>query len=176
MGEFHLAVLGTLLTAMRARGAKVLSIRPLARTTSGPAYRITAHGSSWDLWFEAGAAWSHYSRQSPYLNATSVLKGRARPLSPDILLLRLDHAALILECKYSANPDYVGGRGITQVLAYAVENVTALAPHVVSRVIAPREALKSPGAGVPTSVGTVAVTDAERFAAVLDEVGFPSCA
>jgi hypothetical protein len=173
---FHLAVLGELLTALRDRGAGIVSIRPLARTTSGPAYRIGVGNMSWDLWFEAGAAWSHYSRQSPYLEATAVLQGQTRPLSPDVLLLRLDEAALIVECKYSANADYVGGRGISQVMAYAVESLTALAPHVISRVVAPVQALKAPGAGVATSAGTVAVTDAHQFQTILDDLGFPSIA
>lgn len=171
---FHLAVLGELLRNLDRRGAKVISLRPLARTTSGPAYRVTAKGAEWDLWFEAGGAWSHYSRQSPYLEAAAVLLGQARPLSPDILLIRLDHGALVLECKYSDSPDYVGGRGLTQLMAYAVESVTSLAPQVVSRVIAPSEALGSPGTAVPTGVGTVAVNDASQLEAALDEVGFPS--
>lgn len=168
---FHLAVLGQLLNALRARGAHVVSLRPLARTTSGPAYRVLVAGQQWDLWFEAGAVWSHYSRSSPYLEATSVLHGQARPLSPDILLLRLDTAAAIIECKYSANPDYVGGRGVTQVMAYAVESLTALAPQVASRVIAPTEALAAPSTDVSTTVGTVAVSDAHHFDALLDELG-----
>ena len=173
---FHLAVLGQLLNAVRDRGATIVSVRPLARTTSGPAYRIRAGDASWDLWFEAGAAWSHYSRASPYLEAAAVLQGQPRPLSPDILLIRVDEAALIVECKYSASADYVGGRGISQVMAYAVESVTALAPHVVSRVVAPVQALKAPGAGIATRVGTVAVTDAHQFHTILDELAFPSTA
>lgn len=173
---FHLAVLGQLLKALRDRGATIVSVRPLARTTSGPAYRIRAGDASWDLWFEAGAAWSHYSRASPYLEAAAVLHGQPRPLSPDILLIRVDEAALIVECKYSASADYVGGRGISQVMAYAVESITALAPHVVSRVIAPVQALKAPGAAIPTRVGTVAVTDAHQFETILDELAFPSTA
>ena len=171
---FHLAVLGQLLHALRDRGATIVSVRPLAWTTSGPAYRIRAGDAFWDLWFEAGAAWSHYSRSSPYLEAAAVLKGQARPLSPDLLLIRLDEAALIIECKYSASADYIGGRGIPQVLAYAVETLTGLAPHVVSRVVAPAEALDAQGAGVATSVGTVAVTDAYQFQTILDELGFPA--
>jgi hypothetical protein len=171
---FHLAVLGQLLRALRARGATIVSLRPLARTTSGPAYRVGAGDTFWDLWFEAGAAWSHYLRSSPYLEAAAVVQGQARPLSPDLLLLRVDEAALIVECKYSATADYVGGRGISQVMAYAVEILTALAPHVVSRVVAPVQALKASGAGVATSVGTVAVVDAHQFQQILDEVGFPS--
>jgi hypothetical protein len=87
---------------------------------------------------------------------------------------RLDGGALILECKYSENPDYVGGRGISQVMAYAVESVTALAPHVVSRVVAPVEALTEQRAGVPTSVGTVGVIDSYQLESVLDELGFPA--
>jgi hypothetical protein len=173
---FHLAVLGQLLLALRDRGATIVSLRPLARTTSGPAYRIRAGDVAWDLWFEAGGAWSHYSRPSPYLEATAVLQGQARPLSPDLLLLRVDEAALIVECKYSATADYVGGRGISQVMAYAVESLTALAPHVVSRVVAPVQALRASGAGVATSVGTVAVTDAHQFESILDEAGFPPSA
>jgi hypothetical protein len=83
---------------------------------------------------------------------------------------------LIVECKYSASADYVGGRGISQVMAYAVESLTALAPHVVSRVVAPVQALKAPGAGIATRVGTVAVTDAHQFQTILDELAFPSTA
>lgn len=170
---FHLAVLGQLLHALRDRGAEVVSLRPLARTTSGPAYRVVVGGEVWDLWFEAGAVWSYYARTSPYLEISSVLHGKTRPLSPDILLVRPDGAALVLECKYSADADYVGGRGITQVMAYAVESLTSLAPKVVSRVIAPIEAIATSTSAVPTSVGTVAVSDAHHFHAVLDELGVP---
>lgn len=173
---FHLGVLGELLNALRSRGAQIVSLRPLARSASGPAYRVSAGDANWDLWFEAGSVWSHYSRASAYLNAASVLHGQARPLSPDILLIRVDAAALIVECKFSANADYVGGRGITQVLTYAVESVTSLAPHVVSRVVAPPEAIAATSGAVATAVGTVAVSDAYDFESILDELGFPKAA
>jgi hypothetical protein len=52
---------------------------------------------------------------------------RARPLSPDIVVLRHPSRALVLEC--SANAEYVG-RGYLQASAYANEVHNQLAREV----------------------------------------------
>jgi hypothetical protein len=167
---FHLGVLGELILALRKRGATVVSVRPIARTTSGPAYRIVLGETEWDLWFEAGGAWSYYDRESPFVVASSPLPRSAQPLSPDIMLIRLNEVALLLECKYSVDADYVA-RGVAQVLGYAAEVRSQMVSHVAARVIAPDEALKSETVNVDTIVGSLGLRLAADLGDDLELVG-----
>lgn len=135
---FHLAVLGLVLQAARDAGAKIISLAPLSGPRAGPAYRVVdGTERSWDLWFEAGGAWAYYKKESPYSRAILGLSGRASSLSPDISLILPGQRALVVECKYSALADYVGRRGLSQVMAYATEYRTALVPDVTAVVVAP---------------------------------------
>lgn len=135
---FHLSILGLVLRAARLAGADVTSLAPLSGPRTGPPYRVVDNAErAWDLWFEAAGAWSHYKTLSPYGRVILGLSGRASSLSPDIALILPGERALLVECKYSAVPDYVGRRGLSQVMAYATEYRTALVPDVTAVVVAP---------------------------------------
>ena len=136
-----------------------MSVAPITASSPGPAYRATLNGQVWDLWtFRSKRRLvRYYGCESPYLLATTALPGTQRPLSPDIMIIRPGQVAVILECKYSANPSYVGHKGVVQLLAYAAEARTALASAVLSRVIAPVEAFSGGGSRVPTVVGEVGI-------------------
>jgi hypothetical protein len=160
---FHLGVFGCVLMSLRSQGAEAVSIRPLSGTTTGPCYKVCdASGKEWDLWFEAGGVWSHYKIDSPYVKATKDLCSGNAPLTPDIMILRPHKRALIIECKYSFKPDYVGRNGLTQAMAYATEAKTALVKRVESVAIGPEDVVRHPthvetvagsiGVGSPTSI------------------------
>jgi hypothetical protein len=135
---FHLAVLGTLLIALHDQGCTIISRRPLSGAAPGPAYVVTdGHGRDWDLWFEAGGAWGYYNNRAPYLDATRGLGKTGRPLGADLLLIRSNESALILECKYSSSGETVGRVGYEQTVTYAAETRSRLAPKVMAAVIAP---------------------------------------
>jgi hypothetical protein len=168
---FHLGVLGELILALRKRGAVVTSVRPIARASSGPAYRVGFNGSDWDLWFEAGGAWSHYGRESPFVTASSPLPRAAQPLSPDLLLIRLDEMALIVECKYSLDADYVA-RGVAQVLGYATEARSRLSSSVLARVVAPNEVIETQVVSVDTVAGSLGLCLAADLEDDLELLGF----
>lgn len=134
---FHLAVLGVVLRSSADLGCTVTSMAPLSGPRSGPSYHIVDKiGRQWDLWFEAAGAWGHYGIDSPYGNLIRGIRGRASSLSPDIALILPGKRALLIECKYSSQPDYVGRRGLTQVMAYAAEFATSI-ETVTALVVAP---------------------------------------
>ena len=83
------------------------------------------------------------------------------------MLILPGEAAFIIECKYSANPDYVGRTGLAQTLLYMTDVGAAMASRVEGVVIAPdgvvgdatsestpvgRLGLASPSAGVARAV------------------------
>lgn len=167
---FHLGVLGTLLHAARAVNAKIISVRPLSAASNGPAYTIEdACHRQWHLWFEAAGLWSYYSRSSPYLQITSGLGRGNQPLGADLLLLALDQQALLVECKYSANPSVVGRAGVTQAMAYANEARTALAPDVTAVVVAPRGVVEAEGC-CETVAGEIRLADPQGLAGFVSEM------
>ena len=110
---FHLAVLGELLHALRTSGARVVSLRPLGSSASGPAYLVEdADGDKWDLWFEAAGAWKYYEVPSPYAQLAAEVAGAGGPLGTDLMLMRQDRdRALLLECKYSWDASVVARGG-----------------------------------------------------------------
>ena len=145
---FHLAVLGELLLSLQRRDARIVSRRPLSSGrswTSLPRRRSLRRRVG--LWFEAAGVWSHYRRESPYIAATSGLGGEPRPIGADILLLRPDSRALILEVKYPYGPHTADRRaraGVTQAMAYAVEVHSRLALDVTTAVIVPDRSAETP--------------------------------
>lgn len=160
---FHLAVLGTLLVALRETGFRVTSVRPLSASVRGPSYvAVDPQGRTWHIWFEAGGVWSFYKKSSPYIEATSQL-GVRQPLSPDIVLLLPGQQALILECKYSSDIEYVARRGVTQALAYAVEARTQLAQATRALIVIP-DGVVSAATSVDTFIGSVGVTSPQWLA------------
>jgi hypothetical protein len=165
---FHLAVLGELLHQVKARGWTSVSVRPLSGASGGPAYRVERPSAApLDLWFEAAGAWGHYKKPSPYLAATAGVAAQNRPLGADLMLLRPGHAALLVECKYSPNSEVVARGGYEQVLAYAVEALTELAPQVVSVVVGPGSVVRTPHHAT-TAAGRVWVASPDGVGDVLD--------
>jgi hypothetical protein len=151
---FHLGVLGVLLLAIRDEGGEVVSRSPLGHVSGQEQYHVRLPGRSWHLWVEGAGAWHRYKIKSPYRQVTSFLPDRTRVLSPDILLLRPGKEALVLECKYSGNSDYVGRRGLAQVNLYATELHGSLSSHVTAYVIPPETVLTGASA-VATPSGSL---------------------
>jgi hypothetical protein len=164
---FHLAVLGTVLVSATRLGAKLLSLRPLSGATNGPTYQLTdLKGDTWDLWFEGAGAWAYYKAHSIYTDAVRGLRDAPRPLSPDILLIRPGGRALLIECKYSANPDVVGRSGVLQALGYSLELRESLSTDVVAVVVGPSSVVKS-STSVRHNLGTVGVAPPEALSEIL---------
>jgi hypothetical protein len=146
---FHLAVFGLVLQALKRNHSSVTSIRPLSPKSEGPNYNVkTSNGRILYLWFEASSVWSHFGKKSPFNEATKGMKKINRSNGADILLLEPERGALIIECKYSSNREWIARNGYYQALAYAAEVRTLLAPHVMSFVIGPE-----------TMIPTVSVTN-----------------
>lgn len=142
---FHLAVLGILLASLRDLDCSVKSLRPLG-WSNGPAYKVTdSLGRSWDLWFEASGVWSYEKVPAPYTEATRGIQGAGRSLGADLLLLRPGDDALIIECKYSTNPEVVGRYGYYQATTYATEVRSRLARNVTSAVVGPEGVVAARG-------------------------------
>lgn len=165
---FHLAVLGELLHALRTSGARVVSQRPLGDAARGPAYRVDdADGRQWDLWFEAAGAWQRYGRDSPYVAATKGVPGAGQPIGTDLMLVRPDDRALLIECKYSWNPAVVARGGYEQVVAYATE-AHEFAPGNVSAVVVGPASVVAGVGYADTLAGPVGIIPPESIAAVVE--------
>lgn len=138
---FHLCVLGTMLGALRNRGCRPISTRPLAGRAHGPAFRVEVPGTTpWDLWFEAAEIWSSTGKAEPYVEATKGLAQRGYVRGADLFLV--DHAnrrGVVIECKYSDEGAYLRS-GYDQALAYLVEAKTLLIDEGEAFVVAPIEA------------------------------------
>jgi hypothetical protein len=137
---FQLAILGLVLLQLQRQQAKIVSLRPIGGGSGAEQYHVFEAGNDlpWHLWFEAAGIWSRYGVDSPYRNLASVFSGRTRPLSADILLIKPGARALILECKYSSAPEYVGRVGLPQAAFYANELLGRLCPVVEAYVVAPQ--------------------------------------
>jgi hypothetical protein len=162
---FHLAVLGKLLLEIRKAGGAVVSTSPLRESSAKPVYSISFNDETWELWFEGAGMWRHHGHRSPYSTAMRGVEKRARPLSPDIVLLRPGSRGLILECKHSADPEYVC-KGYAQVSAYANEIRSLLSEKVEALVVGPRGVVTQPSA-VQTWVGAVGAISPEHMSDVV---------
>jgi hypothetical protein len=134
---FQLGVLGELLMALRSAGAAVVSTSPLSFVTGREQFHVTYGGQVWHLWMEAGGSWQRYGASSLYRSLTTGLRAQTRPLAPDLMLILPGAAAFVLECKYSANPDYVGRTGLAQTLLYMTDVGASMARRVEGVVVAP---------------------------------------
>lgn len=145
---FHLGILGTVLGVLEELGCRVVSRRPLAGRSHGPAYRVEIPGATaWDLWFEAGDIWNSPDTKEPYVLATSGLVRRGRTKGADIFLV--DHKSrygIVIECKYTAEGDYLR-RGYEQALTYLLEARTEFIDSGEAFVVAPIEAAPKLGTG-----------------------------
>jgi hypothetical protein len=169
---FQLAVLGEVLVAAREVGATTTSLHPIAMGIRGPNYVIVdQRGRRWDLWFEAGRAWEYYGKDSPYVEAAVGLGAARRPIGADLLLTRPNEESLVVECKYSANVDYVGPPGYHQVVAYLSEVRSRMTPLARALAVGPDGVVTAAGDTV-LEVGPVSIVPAsvvaDRVVAMLD--------
>lgn len=161
---FQLGVLGEILFAARDVGATTTSIHPIAMGVRGPNYVIVDPlGRHWDLWFEAGRAWEFYGLMSPYAEAAIGLGDARRPIGADLLLTRPGEASLVVECKYSANPYYVGPPGYQQAVAYMSEIHGRMTPNVSALAVGPDGVVSKVGEAL-LDVGKVAIMPASAIA------------
>lgn len=155
---FHLAVLGEVLFGLRTCGATVTSRHPLGDSSRGPAYKVVdAADRQWDLWFEAAGAWGYYGADEPYQEVAAGVPGAGGALGTDLMLIRPDECALLLECKHSSNPGVVARDGYLQALAYASE-ATLLATDVTSVVVGPEGVVATDG-WTHTIAGQIAIIE-----------------
>lgn len=165
---FHLGVLGALLQAAVAVGGSIVSRAPLTGVSKRPNYVILdAAGNPWDVWFEAGGLWSRYGRSSPYVETTAELAESSMPLKPDLVMVRPDEAALVLECKYSRRIGTVGRAGVTQTMAYGLELHSRVAPRIEAYVVAPEGVVESP-TQVATDMGKLGLITPPHLEQILD--------
>ena len=164
---FHVAVVGCLLRALRAGGWTIEVVGLPGDERTGPILSVTDPAlTTWDVWFEMAGAWNHYGVSAPYPPAVVGISGTGRPLGADIALVALGRAAVVVECKFSADPVYVGRNGYEQALAYMAEVRTGIAPRAVGIVVGPDEVVTASGRTV-TSVGPVHVTNPTSFPNIL---------
>lgn len=166
---FHVAVLGSLLVDLRHNGWKV-AVTGLPGSPDGrPQFSATSpHGETWDVWFEMAGAWSYYGVPAPYPPAAHGIAGTGGPLGSDIALVRAGARATVIECKYSANPSYVGRSGYEQTLAYMTEALTGLVTSVAGIVVGPPEVVTATGL-TTTSAGVIAITEPDSLIDVVLE-------
>ncbi|MFI5583689.1 hypothetical protein ACIA5G_01535 [Amycolatopsis sp. NPDC051758] len=159
---FHLGVFGLVLSVLKESGAKPVSLRPLRGGATGAAYELKFSGQTWSLWFEGAGIWSKLRRVEPYVNATKGLKSPGGTKSPDILLINeKTRRALIVECKYSDDSEYVRS-GYSQALTYLVEARTIMIDAGVAFVVAPSEMVSALSTG-HTHAGPVSFCAPEQF-------------
>ena len=97
-------------------------------------------GIEWDIWFEASGARSHYGLPpAAYVNAVEKVAGAGFPIGVDVALIRPEKAALLLECKWSANVNYVARDGYHQAVSYAFDARHGIAERVWSFIVGPEE-------------------------------------
>ncbi len=121
---FHLGICGEVVFALQELGSVVDSVRPIGhgRSSIRPAFRAPLGGVVWEIWFESAAIWKASGLQQPYLQATGALLRNPRSLSADVPLIdRAGRRALLLECKDSFDPTYVGRSGYHQATTYLIE-------------------------------------------------------
>lgn len=137
---FHLASYGMVIRALRNHGFLVTWRRPLSGHRPGAQIEaIAPSGNRYDLWFEAGSARGVYGRPgSAYHDAVRAMQGVGGPIGVDIMLIQPGQRALLMECKWSTNVQYVGRYGFHQASSYALDALGGLAPTVWSFVVGPQ--------------------------------------
>jgi len=138
---FHLTTFGYLIAALRLHRFSIVSETILYGSRNRPQIRaVHPDGESWDLWFEARQMRSQYgTRQSAYKSAVEGSGYPEKSLGYDVLLIMPGERALILECKWSDKPEYVGRQGFHQASSYALDARNGLAKEVWSFVVGPEE-------------------------------------
>ncbi len=169
---FHLSVYGTVIRTLREHRFVVSWRRPLSGSAPGAQVEaISPTGAAFDLWFEGGAARKHYKlAATPYPTVVAPIPRAGGAIGVDILLVRPGVRALLMECKWSADPGYVGRYGYHQAASYALEARAGLAEEVWSFIVGPDEMVISNSASdsLRTSTGVVlGATSPLRLAEVI---------
>ncbi len=138
---FHLSVFGVVVASLREARCRLRWLVPLAAGTRGPHLSVeTEDGTAWDLWYEAKGVRHRYGvGGGPYPEAIADVREVGGPIGADIALIRPGERALLLECKWSDKPSYVGRTGYHQASSYALDARLGLADEVWSLVVGPRE-------------------------------------
>ena len=156
---FHLSVYGTVIRTLREHRFIVSWRRPLGGTAPGAQIEaISPSGKAYDMWFEAGAARNHYQlTASPYSTVVAPIARAGGAIGVDVLLVEPGMRALLMECKWSTDPGYVGRSGYHQAASYALEARAGLAADVWSFIVGPDELVveSSVSDSLRTSIGVV---------------------
>ena len=138
---FHLASYGMVIRALRNHRFVVTWRRPLSGTRPGAQIEaIGPSGTRYDLWFEAGALRGAYGLpRAAYYDAVRGIAGVGGAIGVDIMLIDKGHRALLFECKWSTNSQYVGRYGFHQSSSYALDALSGLANEVWSFVVGPSD-------------------------------------
>jgi len=155
---FHVAVFGCLVLSLSGSGwALELTALP-GDPTRRPVFAAKdPTGRRWDVWYEASGAWGHYDCHEPYPVAVETISGAGGALGADLALISRPGNAVLIECKFSADPGYVGRNGYEQLLAYMTEAKTGLAHTVAGVLVGPAEVIEGPTL-TTTAAGPIAVT------------------
>jgi hypothetical protein len=122
---------------LQSAGASITSTSPLSFVTGREQFHVSYGERVWHLWMEAGGSWQRYGASSLYRSLSTALRAQTRPLAPDLMLILPGEAAFVVECKYSANADYVGRTGLAQTLLYMTDVGASMAARVEGVVVAP---------------------------------------
>ena len=138
---FHLASYGMVIRALRNHRFVVTWRRPLSGTRPGAQIEaIGPSGTHYDLWFEAGALRGAYGLpRAAYYDAVRGIEGAGGAIGVDIMLIDKGNRALLFECKWSTNSQYVGRDGFHQSSSYALDALSGLASEVWSFVVGPSD-------------------------------------
>lgn len=138
---FHLSVYGTVIRTLREHRFAVSWRRPLGGTADGAQIEaISPTGKHFDLWFEAAGARKHYRlTDAPYPTVVAPIAGVGGSLGVDVMLVQPHTRALLMECKWSERPGYIGRYGYHQTASYALEARAGLALDVWSFIVGPDE-------------------------------------
>jgi hypothetical protein len=167
---FHIAAFGLILRTLESIGWNWRPRKVMGMSGGGPiAFLEDAEGLTWDLWFEAGGAWSFYKVREPFNLASAGVSGTGGPLGADVALVLPNKRAVLFECKFSANPSYVAGRGFEQVLAYAAEATSGLVQQAWGVVVGPSEVVEKMGMA-STSVGDICIASHEDLPEVMRSI------
>lgn len=147
---FHLAAYGMVIRALRNHRFVVTWHRPLSGTRPGAQIEaIGPSGTRYDLWFEAGAARTAYELpRAAYYDAVRSIEGVGGAIGVDVMLIDQGSRALLFECKWSTNVQYVGRYGFHQSSSYALDALAGLATEVWSFVVGPHEVVPETSVGV----------------------------
>ena len=144
---FHLNAFGEVLRTLRGSGFRCTWRSPIGGARAGPRLQcVDTYGLVLDLWFEAAGSRKHYVvKDGAYACATRSISGVGGPIGADIALVsEARNAVLLLECKWSADPSYVGRDGFHQAASYALDARNGLAERVWSFIVGPAELIPEP--------------------------------